>query len=251
MLIRYDEELLFSKIEDMICRAQKTYLPQYSFFCDEREVELITSFLKNKKGFNYLFWGGYEDARRKILCVHSELYSIQTEDFPINCIGFKYRKSEILTHRDFLGTLMAVQIKRNCIGDIVVNQGYTLVLAYKTISDCVMSEISKVKNCGVQLDYDTKTTIVNDQQYQLIKGSVASLRIDSILTLITGKSREKTSELIRKIGVEINHIPVFDVSSNIKQGDVFTLRGYGKFFLESLEGTSKKGRLHINIKKYL
>ena len=91
----------------------------------------------------------------------------------------------------------------------------------------------------------------NAQKYQDISGTVASLRLDCVVGLAAHLSREKAAALIRADKVEINHFPVSSVSRELRGGDVLSIRGFGRFVLSEINGETKKGRIHIELKKYI
>lgn len=107
-----DSRFLKAKLNDMLEISEKNCMPVYSDFLDERQAGFLNAELQKLHCHDFLFFGGYDDAQRKILCVHTPYYVPEPEDFPLNIIQFSYRKADVLTHRDFLGSVMACRIKR-------------------------------------------------------------------------------------------------------------------------------------------
>lgn len=254
-----DDKLLLAKTEDLIKQCSKTYSPAYSMFLDERQCMISETVLRKYGDIQYNFWGGYENAQRKILCVYNQYdcdylndyYSDNlTEEIPIKCLTFTYRKADVLTHRDFLGSLMGMRLKRETIGDIVVSEGKTQLFATETASKLICSSVAKIGKTGVKICDDKPFDIPVVQQFDTISGTVASLRADSVVSLALRMSREKTSQIIKNTGVQMNFFPVFSASYEMKCEDVFSVKGYGKFILSEISGISKKGRIHITVKKY-
>ena len=107
-----DDRLFLSHIQDALNIASVRDIPKFVGFIDERQRAVVTQYIIRHKIDRYSFWGGYESAKRVFFCAlssyaQSEDYSI----FPIVPITFTYRKSDVLSHRDFLGSLMALNIK--------------------------------------------------------------------------------------------------------------------------------------------
>lgn len=257
--MKSDESIIPARTEDLIRQSAKICSPAYSMFLDEKQCAEAEKILISRSDIKYAFWGGYDDAQRKILCIYSlsgcdyldELYSEGlTEEIPMKCLTFIYRKSDALTHRDFLGSLMALRLKRETVGDIVVSEGKTQIFVTDTASKLICSTVGKIGRTGVKIYDDMPFDTVKIQEFQTICGTVASLRADSVLSLALRISREKSAQLIRNTGVQINFTPVFSVSYEMKGKDVFSVKGYGKFIIDEISGISKKGRLHITIKKY-
>ncbi|MDE5917405.1 MAG: RNA-binding protein, partial [Oscillospiraceae bacterium] len=86
--------------------------------------------------------------------------------------------------------------------------------------------------------------------FREITGPVSSLRVDSGLSSALTPSRSKTVQIISSGSAEVNFLPVSDKTYTVKQGDVFSVRGFGKYRLEEISGVTKKGRIHITVLKY-
>jgi len=246
-----EDKLLVSKISDWIIICENSYVPKFSFFLDERQCELLESFLIAMKFNSYEFYGGYENAKRKVLAILPPNFELELSDFPIKAISFTYRKTDILRHRDFLGAIMSNKIKRETIGDISIFDGVSYVLMYETISEYIYNNVSKIGSVGVKLSYDVSFDFNPSENYLEIKGSVASLRLDSIVSLATKLSREKAVSLIKSVGIVVNYVNINSASNLLKEGDIFSIRGYGKFKFTNINGISKKQRVHISIIKYI
>ncbi len=244
-----EDRLLSSHISDMADICEKNFKPRFSVFLDERQIMLAQSVL-NGRGFErYSFFGGYDNASRKVLGVFPPY--CEEEDFPVSAVDFKYREQEKLSHRDFLGAVMSKQIKREMIGDIVVGKGCTTVFVYDTVKYILLSEIAKIGSVGVKTEENSAPDIKVSQEFSERNGSVSSLRLDSVLALAAGISRGKASDIIKGGNVTVNYSTVGSPSKEMNEGDVFSARGFGKFILFSVNGKTKKDRYHITVKKYI
>ena len=121
------DKLLTAKINDLIDISERRHISRFSFFLDKRQCILAEDTAKRLGINNYMLYGGHSDAERCIVgffpCIPDK------EQFPVTAIEFKYRKQDKLSHRDFLGAIMALDIKRDTIGDIIVRDGSTVVFA--------------------------------------------------------------------------------------------------------------------------
>ena len=79
---------------------------------------------------------------------------------------------------------------------------------------------------------------------------VSSLRLDNIVAAVCKLSREKTKTVIMSDSVCVNFEETKNVSFNLKENDVFTIRGKGKFVLKGILGTTGKGRMRISVIHY-
>lgn len=245
-----EDRILASHISDMADICEKSYTPRFSNFLDERQIALAQSVL-NGRGFErYSFFGGYEEASRRVLGVFPAYYDGE-ENFPVSALTFKYRENDRLTHRDFLGAFMSRQIKRDMLGDIVVGKGNTIAFVYDTVKALLLSEITKIGSVGVRIAENSDPDIKTVQEFTEKSGAVSSLRTDSIAAFAAGISREKASGIIKGGGVSVNYSVTLSPSYMVAEGDSFSVRGFGKFILSSVNGKTKKDRYRITVKKYI
>lgn len=247
------DKLLEARFEDMFRRCERNYSPVYSAFLDERQCAAAERFCSRRIGgeLMYMLWGGFEDAQRKMLCVYNE-YSAEyiKDEFPMRCLTFTFRKEDRLTHRDFLGSFMAMRLKRETVGDIIIAEGIAQVFAADVAARLILGSTTKIGRIGVKISDSEPFSLEVKQEFSDIGGTVASLRLDCVVGLAAKVSRENAARLIRSEKVSVNHFPVMSVAHELHKGDVISVRGSGKFILSEIKGTTKKGRIHINLRKY-
>lgn len=247
------DKLFTARLADMLGRSERDCAPVFSQFLDERQCAEAETWCRANAGSQYyMLWGGYKDARRKMLGVFPEYLADCAEElFPLVCLSFSYRKEDSLSHRDFLGSFMAQQIKREVIGDIVTGEGLTQAFFTDVGAKTIEGSVSKIGRVGVKISSDRAFELENAQKFQDISATAASMRLDCIVGIAAKVSREKAAGLIRAEKVDVNHIPVTSVSRELKEGDVISVRGAGRFILHGINGETKKGRIHIILKKYI
>ena len=246
-----DDKRLLSTFLDWTEMADEKYITKFSAFLDERQCRLCEKVMASVKYENYLLWGGYENAERKMLCVYPQYGNDDIiNSYPMQAVTFRYRTEDKLDHRDFLGSLMALGITRGCVGDILVNSGTASVFVKDTIARDVLG-ISKIGRVGVKAEEGFDPHTVREPEFREITGTVASLRLDSVLSLALRISREKASALIKGGTVEISHEKTDQPSRTVEPGDKISAKGHGKFLLKSVDGVSHKDRIHITICKYI
>lgn len=247
------EKFFYARLGDLVSQTECNGVCNFSDFLDERQcAEAEKWCLHNTGGLMYTFWGGYPDAGRRMLAIYPEYYeNYITEEFPFECLTFTYRKEDRLTHRDFLGTFMGMRLKREIIGDIVVGEGMTQVFVTEVAAKLILATVSKIGRTGVKCSGGRPFEMEVKQEFRTLSGTVASLRLDCIVGLATGLSREKSAMLIRSDKIEKNHFPAKSVSEEITSGDVLSVRGYGKFILSEVGEVTRKNRIHIILKKFV
>lgn len=243
-----DDRILVRHILDLARQSKLSQRPRFSAFLDERQTALCESALKSERIDFYSVFGGYKGAMRNCICFDPCGYGID-DALPFTAVVFNFRSQDKPSHRDFLGSIMALEIKREMIGDILVGEDRAVVFVYNTCLSLV-SEMTKVGKVGVSISFDFSDDDIPPLQFDEIKSTVASLRLDSILSTALRVSREKSAELIKTKGVLLNRVMTFNTSAGVDEGDTFSVRGFGKFMLYEIGGNSKKDRIFITIKKY-
>ncbi len=247
------DKLFAARLGDMVSRCERDGCAVFSRFLDERQCAQSELWCAENTGeLMHMLWGGFPEARRKMLAVfpdYCEDYVLG--EFPMRCLTFTYRKEDTLTHRDFLGSLMGQKLKREVVGDIIIDEGIAQVFVTETAAKLILTCVSKIGRIGVKVSDDQPFRLESKQEFRNMSGTVASLRLDCVVSLAAKVSREKAAALIRSERVEVNHFPVSSVSQELSEGDVLSVRGCGRFVLSGINGSTKKGRIHINLQKYI
>lgn len=243
-----DDKQLIAQLNDGIDLCLTRQKPYFMPFMSERKQALLLSELKKAYFDNYLFFGGYGDSERKMLGLFFDEPS--ESSFPISAIEFSFRKCDKLTHRDFLGSLMSLGIERETVGDILVEDGLGVVFVKTELSDYVKSQISKVGRIGVKVADADLSKLPQGRGFEEKTYIVSSLRLDNIVAAVCKLSREKTRTVIMSDSACVNFEETKNVSLNLKENDVFTIRGKGKFVLKSILGTTGKGQIRISVIHY-
>lgn len=241
------EEEFLSRIEDIYNRCNNKNIITCTNFLTPTEQSLI----KTKKYKNVILEGGSSLSERRRAFFLPDY--IQEENFEVKeyitalKISFSYTE---LSHRDFLGTLMGLKIKRECIGDIYVFEKFAYVYLTKDIAKYVLMNLKKVGNVGVRIEeVSIDSVIVPEIKIEEITFTVNSLRLDSILSGTFKISREIAANSIKAGLVMVNYLGVLNPSKILKEDDIISLRGYGKAKVEALGNLSKKGRIFVTIAK--
>ncbi len=237
------DKLLLSKAYDAIELSERSSRPRFLGFLNEHELSYLRANISPKRDVGY--FGGYPDAVRVMLGAGAEEY-----DYPIVALEFTYKPEFDLRHRDFLGSLMGLGLRRDTIGDILCGQGRTVVFVREDAADFVLSQVDKIGRVGVKTGYaDTAELPVPDDTEELSL-TVSSLRLDAFVAAVTNLSREKAARLIKSELVMVDHVTVTDVSQNLSEGATVTIRKYGKYVLSANLGLSRKGRLRVSVKRF-
>ncbi|MEG0899732.1 MAG: YlmH/Sll1252 family protein [Oscillospiraceae bacterium] len=246
-----DEEMFASKIQDMFDISSTRNVTKFSSFLDERQ-QIICQYVASKySSNNIMYFGGYDNSQRKMLGIFADYDEKAETSFPITALTFKFRNQDILSHRDFLGALMNLRIKRESVGDILVEEGRTVAFLNSKISDIVLSDIAKIGNTGVKIQLGFQDLSSFQQKFIEINGTVSSLRLDCIISMFMNISRDKASDIICAKLVHINSILCTDRANVISENDKISVKGFGKILIDNVGNLTKKNRIHIICKKFL
>ena len=254
---RNDEErFLMRHIEDLAHTAFSRGIARYSAFLSDREQDLARAALCRadvEDGFR--FEGGWPDAERKVLCLEPEgSYG----EAPICCVRLQCRAlpgAALPAHKDYLGSLMGLALKREALGDIVLPEdqpGTAYVFALEPAAQLICRELFQAGHTELTTALLPLEEVPQFPQAEreVRSATVSSLRLDAVLAAMLHCSRGQACEWIAAGRVEINHLPAESAHAPVYEGDVFTVRGKGRFGLTALPGKSKKDRSIIEFFQY-
>lgn len=249
----FTDALLYSRVEDALRLADRRGDAQFIGFLDEHQRALALSFLKKEHvSLPYMFWGGRINAQRTILGIFPQGEECLPERFPVALLEAKYRSPQGgLSHRDFLGALMSLGIKREVLGDILTEDGRAVVFATDAMADYIISQVETVGRVRVEFSRAPEAAVPSVERFEMLSGTVASARIDCILGCALKISRTSAADLVRRRLVNVDFLECTNISKVLAQGQTLSVRGSGRFFIEAIGPFTKKGRLAIKIKKYI
>ena len=242
-------QILKNRFKELYKRSSVRSTYFYSDFLNAYEQTVLYDEIK----YGYTLFGGYEDAERKIACFGSEneLGYPPSPPITIICIEPLSQKfSDDLTHRDFLGSLIGLGIKRETLGDIIIkdNKGYLFCL--DNISKFIIDNLTKVKHTSVSCSFCDE--LPENALPQPVEKTVivASLRLDGIISAVYNISRSKSAALIDGEKVFINGKLTKSNSIPLKEDDTISVRGKGRFKFIEISGDTRKGRIRILCEVY-
>ena len=239
-------ESIEKRLSDLCYISEKQYTPKFTAFLNEQEQFFAESYLNSRKAL-YSLWGGADCCARKMLCVLP--FEMEAE-FPVYALTITYKKSFALSHRDFLGSFMSLQIGREQIGDILTGEGFAVVFCTAVARDMIVNNISKIGKVGVSIS-DGINAELPETAFEEVSVVLASLRADCFVSALSGLSREKAADFIRAGNLTLNYETCGSVSKPVSEGDILSLRGYGKFVVADSGNETKKGKLRLTLKKYI
>ena len=246
------ERVFAARAEDAVLAAARQNRGRQIGFLDERQRAIAAQVCRSSGFYDYRFWGGYPEASRVLFgCFPDYIDPDAAGDWwELTALTFSFRRADKLSHRDFLGALMALGIKRETIGDILVGEGVGVLFALPSAARLIQSEIVKIGRVGVQVQEGMPEKLPLEQDLLPREGTIASPRLDAVTAFLAGTGRDKAQQMIRQGLVSVNFETVEDVSRTVEENSRISIRGYGRFLLERFDGLTKKGRLHLKAFQY-
>ena len=264
------QELLkdYKKQEDKICLAQvldkieisqKTNKTQCTDFLDMYQVSLVQNFLRKIQITNCKLYGGYEEAERKIVIIYPENYTESMIEKNYNKmlkivrIQLPEEEKGKYTHRNYLGGIVKLGLKREKVGDIIVStQGADIVVVeeFSNILKEQLPSLTRFENSKIEI-VEIEKLKKKEVKVEEIKIIVPSLRLDNIVSDLARTSRSKAAQIMNQERVFINGQNETKLSKQVKLNDVITIRGKGRFVIKKFEGTTRSGRTVVAIEKYV
>ena len=231
-----------------LCRLREK--PVFGGFLNEEEIAAALDIIKRNEFSDYMLWGGRSDSERSVIGLFPNGIEPSADCFPIKTLRLSYSSRFNPGHRDFLGSLMALGIKRSCVGDILTGSGEAFVFVKAEISDYIAAQLNRIGKIGVKVSCGELPDDLITDDSTLLNLTVSSLRLDNVVSEVLNLSRDKGARAVKSGLVSVNHTVKLSPSFNLKENDSVVFRGKGKFVLQELAGESKKGRKRIIIKKF-
>ena len=254
-----DDKILLSHILDKIEISKKKQEIQITDFLDMYQIVLVRNFLKKINFSEFIFNGGFENSERKVAIFYPENIEEDevNQEFLKKCKIIKITLPEEekgkYVHRNYLGGIIKLGIKREKVGDILVfEDGADIVVKEETaqILTNELKTLTRFSNSILQVKEisEIRKPEIKKEEINII---VPSLRLDNIVSDLARTSRNKAVQILNQERVFVNGQNEIKPSKSIKVGDKITVRGKGRFVVKQIEGTTRSGRTVLLIEKFV
>ena len=258
------DAVLLSRVGDLFARADRG-APCSGPFLSEGEQGLVAP-LAGQGRFSRLFlWGGYPDAERKkafflperFLPLPEEEINAFLEDVfhaPLAFLSLEGSGYRTLSHRDWLGSVLALGIERDAVGDVrTVGEHAALLVCERSVAGLIGEELSRVGADTVrtrELSARAWEAALPAREYDLCSDTVPSARLDAVVGSLCRLAREKAKAAVTGGNVQIGGLCCEKPDRPVCEGEILSVRGCGKFEILSLSEQNKKGRYRLLARKY-
>ena len=248
-----EDRMLLAKIWDKIQAGIRRDIPANTAFLSPRELEMARYLFGLVPGLTE--FGGYEDAERKMLVFlpeYMEENSLMEDGSTIVCLRATFFEGDSLSHRDFLGALTGAGIAREAVGDICVSKGSCDFFVTDEIAPYILQNFTGAGRTKVHLtSIPLSQVIVPEPETKEIKDTLASLRLDSVISAGFRIGRSQASQYVTSGRAAIDGLPCEKPDKLVAEGCKISVRGLGKIKLRTVNGQTKKGRISVIIDRYI
>lgn len=260
-----EDKILAARLEDKARLCSENSMITHTSFLDMRERSVAMALHSSFSDVKTVFYGGFDDAERTVAVMlpyfieadsTESLHRYFTEnpdDCPIKIIEIKKDKfSPALSHRDYLGALMGLGIRRDVTGDIIVNENGCKIAVLSSIAPFITENLNKAGRGTLRAEITDLSLIGNSEKASGTPESftVSSMRVDSVVKNAFNLSRGAAAQAIEGGLVYVNDSECLKSDKKIFAGDKIVLRRKGRLIVEDCSSVSKKGRIIVKIKKF-
>lgn len=192
-----------------------------------------------------------EGCEKNMIAVKPKDFPQEELYFPVKYFKVTNRsKFKELEHKHYLGTIMSLGIKRELMGDLIVEDDSCYGIVSEEIFDFLVDNLKEVGRNPVTVE-EVNRNQVPSLKFEELVDSVSSVRLDNIVSVMINNSRSKGLELIETGEVSVNYVVDKEKNSTLKEGDIVTIRKKGKFIFEKILGENKKGKIRVLIKRFI
>ncbi|MGI6030698.1 MAG: RNA-binding protein [Eubacteriales bacterium] len=247
-----EEKLLAGRIGDLCQKSRRLSMQVCSHFLDSAQQRLALQTVKQFPDLHCMLYGGLEESERQICCVYPEFLEFVPEEVPLTLLRIDLKTPDRLSHRDYLGAILGLGIKRERVGDLLCGEGVAYAAVAMEIAPYIQEQLREVGRCSVrEIREVTPEQVELKRQFQTLRDTIPSPRLDAVLSSLVRTSRGKAQQLTAARLVQVNHQLETRNDRNIVAGDILSIRGTGRFIIDDVSGETRKGRIILLARKYI
>jgi len=244
--------MLVAKVLDKLVLAEKHWEVVRGDFIDPGQAHLVTLMANRYHGESQIhLYGGYDFAERKRACFARHEIDVNTTDYGLAILKVTGNFGFVrVSHRDFLGSLLALGIRREKLGDVIVVESLAYIVVDELVAEHVRALLTHVGQAPVRVEYAAFHELQAWRpKFKSDVAIAASARLDAIAAAVYNLSRSESALLVERGLVKLNHIPCNSGAKEVKPGDLISARGYGRVYVREFVGLTQKDRLRIRIER--
>lgn len=248
---RPQERPLIDHFFDLKEQVAVRYAPKLTDFLDPRGRFILRALAANDVDVRLAFFGGLKKAERKRALLMPPYFEPQEKDFRLSFFELDYPgKFASPSHPQLLGALTGTGIGREKIGDLIFSGGRIQFVAAEEIESWLLMNLTSVGKTSVSCrKIDSASLLHNDENWNEAEGTVSSMRLDAVLSEIYRLSRAKAQQAVDRGLVKVNWRIADKKDEELREGDMLSVRGFGRSRLISANGPTKKNKIRLRYGK--
>lgn len=250
------ERLLAAQAFDKAMLAEKSGRAAATKFLTPAEAAFVRRFCE-RAGLRAAFDGGYAGAERCVALFAPEYYmeaadAVESEENPVTVLRATNSGGAALTHRDYLGALMAAGIRREAIGDIAVHGAEAYIFCLAELTPYLTQNVTQAGCVRLTLKEARRSDVpaADGSDGETVAATVSSLRLDAVAAAGFRLSREEAKAAVERGLCSVNHLPAAKPDTAVAEGDLISVRGKGRIRLAEVRGETRKGRVAVTLLRY-
>ena len=248
-----EEFMLQKRLIELSKLAYQRSIVTYSDFLNLNELNILHTTPKQEWFSTYETFGGYDYSERQMVAFLPDALCYE-HIYPITALRIsplQKKFSEPLSHRDYLGAILNLGIERCKLGDILVEENGAILFIRQSLESFIMEELTRIRHTSVQVTIENVNEFRYSPNIKEVRGTVSSLRLDSLLSLAFSASRSKLVAYIENGKVFVNGKLITSNGYQIKEDDIISVRGLGRFQFKETLSQTKKGRYYVTLHLYI
>lgn len=248
-----EEHFLKNRFLELANTAYSRNIYTNTDFLNINEINILNNLISQLPPVKYELSGGNSYAERKI-AIFSPHDIYYEQDLPISVIQIapiNSQYAEQLTHRDFLGAILNLGIERSKVGDIFIKNNNAYVYCITDMAEYIIDNLTKIRHTFVKCSIHDESDFEITPELKLINGTVANIRLDSLIATAFGTSRSSIISFIESGKVFVNGKIITSNGYTLKEKDIISVRGKGRFMYNGTSGVTKKGRNIVSVYLYV
>lgn len=268
---RTESDLFAARLSDMLRASERGEVALSPFLTPEEGAEAERFFRLCGATERLRLWGGYPAAERRRAYLLPEYLTVSPDLMPpmdtdpaetlsderlagavsaVRIEGSGYRE---LSHRDHLGSLLALGLERDALGDLAVQDAHTaVVFCTARVAEFLCTSLERVANDRVRCTpYRPDASFSDGRRTVPVTDTVASARLDCAVAALANCSREAARSAIASGRISVDHVLADRPDRTLEPPCLISVRGVGRFRLLPYEGETRRGRLRLRAEKFV
>jgi len=248
-----DDALLKKRFSELAEKSYTRGIYCFSDFLSPAEQDLFFAVQREFPQTDTALFGGHPACERQMVRFGSEEQNGYEQPFPIVCIEIAPKSgkfSDDLSHRDFLGAVMNLGVRREMTGDLFVRENTGFLFAAEAIAPFLAETLETVRHTSVVCRILPECPDSLAPKLAPLSVNVASARADAVIGAVYRLSRSESARLFAAQRVFVNARVMENAGRALREGDTVSVRGFGKFIYRGVQRETKKGRSFIEVDRY-